>query len=157
MEYLVFSQEKTPRLPLVRLLQNAKNYFGLSVTVLGEEGVSERGEVAEASRVLLELENPKHGYTARFEISARYASVQDQSAAREAESAGRAAGMADLARRCPTVWEVTAAPLAPELSTFELCAVLASTALGPVLPRDASTLFGVRGALERAKRASAIG
>ena len=155
MDYLVFAQEKQARVPLARLLQNARNYFGLSVTVLDEQGVPADGTAALSSRVLLELENTQRGYRARFEVAARAALAADQVAARSAEEASRAGGMADLAQRCGVVWELTPAPLAPQPAVYDMCALLASTALGPVMPRDASALFGVRGALERARRASA--
>jgi hypothetical protein len=60
--------------------------------------------------------------------------------------------MAALARRCASVWQVE--PQAPEseAATHNLCAIMASVALGPVLPPDDSTLFGVRGAMERVER-----
>jgi hypothetical protein len=86
--------------------------------------------------------------------------------ARHAEELSRAAGMAALAERCPTVLEVTelatvgqparAAPAKPaeghEKLLLELCALLAFVALGPILPPDGSALFGVRGARARAER-----
>jgi hypothetical protein len=51
--------------------------------------------------------------------------------------------------RLPTVWLIDAEPPESPAATLNLCALLASTALGPVLPEDASTLFGVRGAMQR--------
>jgi hypothetical protein len=154
MEYLVFAQEKHARVPLATLLSNARSYFGWSVTVLDEQGVPADGSPALSSRVLLELENSQRGGAARFEIAARPVSAADQLAAREAEAKSQAAGMANLAERCPTVWELTPAPPGPQAATYEMCAILASAALGPVMPRDGSSLFGVRGALERARRAA---
>lgn len=151
----MFAQEKHARLPLATLLNNARNYFGWSVTVLDEQGVPQDGSPALSSRVVLELENGQRGGPARFEITARAAVPDDQVAAREAEIQSQAAGMANLAERCPTVWELTpAATAARAAATYEMCAVLASAALGPVMPRDGSTLFGVRGALDRARRAA---
>jgi hypothetical protein len=152
MRYLIFAQEKHARLPLPQLLQNARRYFSMSIDVLGEDGFDPRQADPAESRVLLEVSNPKRPYTARFEIRARHCGDSDLERARDAEARGNASGMAELAQRCPCVWELTPAAGANELAMFELCAVLASTALGPVLPPDGSTLFGVRGALERAAR-----
>jgi hypothetical protein len=153
MEYLVFAQEKHARLPLATLLNNARNYFGWSVTVLDEQGVPADGSEVLQSRVLLELEHGASGDRTRFEIAARSVDPADHQTARDAEIKSQAAGMANLAERCRIVWELTPGPQAQQAATYEMCAVLASAALGPVMPRDGSTLFGVRGALERARRA----
>ncbi len=149
----MFAQEKHARLPLATLLNNARNYFGWSVTVLDEQGVPADGSPVLQSSVVLELEHGKRGDRARFDIAARAVDPRDLLAARDAEAKSQAAGMANLAERCRIVWEVTPAPHTPQAATYEMCAVLASAALGPVMPRDCSTLFGVRGALERARRA----
>ena len=42
-----------------------------------------------------------------------------------------------------------------ELAYLTLSAICASVALGPVLPPDHGTLFGVRGAIERRDRGGA--
>jgi hypothetical protein len=39
-----------------------------------------------------------------------------------------------------------------ELARLNLCGILAAIALGPVLPDDGATLYGVRGAMERVER-----
>jgi hypothetical protein len=57
--------------------------------------------------------------------------------------------MSLLASRCPSVWEVHPEAGASEAACLNLCAILAAVALGPTLPPDASTLFGVRGAMQR--------
>jgi hypothetical protein len=57
--------------------------------------------------------------------------------------------MATLAARCPTVWLIDECEPRSQAALLNLCAILASVALGPVLPDDDSTLFGVRGAMER--------
>jgi hypothetical protein len=60
--------------------------------------------------------------------------------------------MFQLAERCPTIWEVSAIDADSELARLNLCAILAAVGLGPVLPDDCSTLFGVRGAMERVEK-----
>ncbi len=154
MEYLVFAQTPEPTVPVASLLQNARRYFGMSVNVLEATGLGFDGSRTDGSRVLVELENPKRGYTARFELEARLKSDADLALAREAEARSRAAGMANLAERCPCVWAIVPAPNTGEVAKAEFCAAVASTALGPVMPRDAASLFGVRGALERAEQAA---
>jgi hypothetical protein len=60
--------------------------------------------------------------------------------------------MASLAERCPTIWDVEPVGEDSELARLNLCGILAAVALGPVLPDDGSTLYGVRGAMERVER-----
>ncbi len=105
---------------------------------------------------LVRLESPSGGYSGNFQLVVRSARLEDHADADRAELAGKAAGMAGLARRCQSLWEVRAAASAPpwgdDAALLNLCAILASVALGPVLPADLSTLFGVRGAMERVER-----
>jgi hypothetical protein len=62
--------------------------------------------------------------------------------------------MSDLAARCPAVWTISAEGEVTGTAELQLSALLASVALGPVLPEDESTLYGVRGAMERAEKAA---
>ena len=81
----------------------------------------------------------------------RQVQKEDLSNARDAEARGRAGGMGALAERCQSVWEVrdVAGAEADPAALLTLCAICASVALGPILPTDHATLFGVRGAIER--------
>lgn len=87
---------------------------------------------------------------ARFEARVRPTTADDFRDADRAELAGRAGGMATLARRCRFVWEL--ADDGGSATFHELCATIAAVALGPILPADGATLYGVRGARERAER-----
>ena len=135
MGYAVFAQTEAPVVPFDALRANAKRYFRLELSLLEQSGPS----------VLLGLD----GET--FRVMASPTTPDDLARAREAETAGSAAGMATLAERCRHVWRLETD--APESATLRLAAILASVALGPVLPPDGSTLFGVRGAMERAQKA----
>jgi hypothetical protein len=86
-----------------------------------------------------------------FRITARDTSKDDIMNARDAEARGRAAGMAALAEKCSQLWTIEAggSEVPSEAAYLTLAAVCASVALGPVMPPDAATLFGVRGAIER--------
>jgi len=136
--FLVFAQQGELRVDLAGIVRNATRHFQADVEVL-----EERGGVA---RLAFE--------GATFTIRARASTDADRARARVAEARGRAGGMSDLAARCAAVWEVEAASDAGA-GLHRLCAILATTALGPVLPPDDSTLYGVRGAMERAQRSGA--
>lgn len=137
MPFLIFAQAPEPRVDPAALVRNATRHFRADVEILEERAGTLRLKLGDAS----------------FALHARVRSDADLERARRAETRGRAAGMADLAARCPTVWEVEPEPGAAERAFHQLCAVLAITALGPVLPPDDSTLYGVRGAMERAQKA----
>jgi hypothetical protein len=144
----VFAQREQLSLDLPELLRATRSYFDATLDV------QSRSDSAPGGRDYVEvlLRSEKHGYEGRFSIHTRWASEHDRVDARDAEQRGQAAGMASLAERCPTIWEVE--PVGPdaELARLNLCGILAAVALGPVLPDDGSTLYGVRGAMERVDR-----
>ena len=72
-------------------------------------------------------------------MQTRLKRAEDDDAAARAEQTGRAGGMAALAGRCTHVWTIDCA--AEDAALFNLCAILASIALGPVLPPDESTPY----------------
>ena len=137
MGYVVFAQREDTSVDLEGLTRNASRLWGATVSVIAPGRVH--------------FERTSLGVSGSFTLRARPRSEADLAAAREAEQRGRAAGMATLAARCPTIWELEPDEGTSEAATLSLCAALAATALGPVLPADGSTLFGVRGSLERAE------
>ena len=144
----IFAQREQLTLDLPELLRATRNYFDATLSVLSRRDPAPDGR--DYVEVLLHSE--KHGYEGRLSIHSRWASEHDRADARDAEQRGRAAGMASLAARCPTIWDVAPIGQESELARLNLCAILASVALGPVLPDDGSTLYGVRGAMERVDR-----
>lgn len=140
----VFAQRSELSLDLPELLRATRRYFDSTLDVLSQ---SEHGE-----RVKVRLVSEKHGYAGNFEIAARAISPADLDDARVAEERGRAAGMSSLAERCHSLWEIHVLSEDAELASLNLCGILASVALGPVLPDDGATLYGVRGSMERVER-----
>jgi hypothetical protein len=140
--HIVFSQDPA-RLPsFERLAAQADKFFGATLELV------ERS----ASRLAVKVVAKDQAYESVLCLDAREISREDLIAAREAEAHGRAAGMGDLAARCKFVWELGGAAADPR-AMLTFCAVCASVGLGPVMPPDRSTLFGVRGAIERRDRA----
>ncbi len=149
--YRVFAQATQPRVDLAGVVRNAARFFEASVEVLAETLDGPDGAPVR-STARLRLESARHGYRGSFGVTARPRSDADLLEARDAEVRGRAAGMASLAERCRFVWEVAPEGDVPEAALLHLCGLLASVALGPVLPPDGSTLYGVLGAMERVER-----
>jgi hypothetical protein len=141
--YLVFSQELGAP-PHERLAAHGARFFATKLELL------EQDETA----VVVRLDCSRPALLAEFRITARAPTRDDLMNARDAETRGRAAGMAALAERCPRVWTLEPFGAEPsEAAWLTLAAICASVALGPVLPPDGSTLFGVRGSIERRDKA----
>ncbi len=142
--YLVFSQDPQ-RLPDVdRLAAQAAKFFGSQLELVERT----------ASHVRVKMVSSRPAFAEELTIDARDVTHDDLANARDAEAKGRAAGMGTLAEKCKVVWEVRCRrDRGCAVALLTLCAVCASVALGPVLPPDHSTLFGVRGAIERRDRA----
>jgi len=146
----VFSQQPDLVAALPKLLQHARRFFAAELDVLSAS-LPLRPEPLNA-QVSIRLASARYPGQGRFAISSRPATDDDRFAAEAAEARGNAGGMALLAARCPAVWVVTAEGEVTGSAALQLSALLASVALGPVLPEDESTLYGVRGAMERAER-----
>ncbi|HET7541300.1 MAG TPA: hypothetical protein VFK05_15585 [Polyangiaceae bacterium] len=144
----IFVQREQLTLDLPELLRTARRYFDATLDVQAKSAIAPDGR--EQVEVLLHSE--QHGYQGRLSIRTRRTSEHDRADARDAEQRGQAAGMASLAERCPTIWDVEPVGEDSELARLNLCGILAAVALGPVLPDDGATLYGVRGAMERVER-----
>jgi hypothetical protein len=146
----VFSQQQDLVAALPRLLQHARRFFAAEVDVLAASPPA-RADVLDAF-VTLRLHSARYPGQGKFRITSRPTTAEDRFAAEAAESRGRAGGMSELAARCPAVWTLVPEGEVSGAAELQLSALLASIALGPVLPEDESTLYGVRGAMERAEK-----
>jgi hypothetical protein len=140
----VFAQQAELEIDLPALLNATRRFFDATLDV------QSRSEAGDQVEVLLRCE--KHDYQGRLQIRSRRVLDADLADARVAEERGRAAGMAGLAARCRVIWEVQSLGDDSALARLNLCGILASVGLGPVLPDDLSTLYGVRGSMERVQR-----
>lgn len=148
----VFSQQTDLVSVLPKLLQHARRFFAAELNVLSASP-TDRVETALA-RVTVRLESARYPGSGTFRIESRPTTDDDRFAAESAEARGKAGGMALLAARCPSLWTLTPEGEVSGTAELQLSALLASVALGPVLPADESTLYGVRGAMERAEAAA---
>jgi hypothetical protein len=148
----VFSQQADLVAALPQLLTHARRFFAADLEVLAASP-PERPDRAKAL-VTLRLESARYPASGTFQVEARAPTAADQAAAEAAEERGKAGGMALLAGRCAALWVLTPQGEVSGSAELQLSALLASVALGPVLPADESTLYGVRGAMERAEKAA---
>ncbi len=148
----VFSQQPDLVAALPQLLAHARRFFAAELDVLSASS-AERAELASAL-VTVRLKSARYPGDGTFRIESRASGDADRAAADRAETRGRAGGMAQLAARCQVVWTLIPEGIIRGSAELQLSALLASVALGPVLPADESTLYGVRGAMERAEKAA---
>lgn len=148
----VFSQQPDLVAALPQLLAHARRFFAAEVEVLASSP-PERAEPLPA-QVSLRFEGARYPGSGTFKLEARKPTAADLADAEVAEKRGRAGGMAQLAARCTALWLIIPAGEISGSAELQLSALLASVALGPVLPADLSTLYGVRGAMERAEKAA---
>jgi hypothetical protein len=141
MTYLVFSQEPKGLPDAERLAGHAARFFGTQLERVG----------GGPDWLHVRVSSAKPVFQTELALRARSVTRDDLEEARGAEARGRAAGMSALAERCPYVLEL--GPIdghaAQDAGLLALAGVCASVVLGPILPPDRSTLFGVRGAMER--------
>jgi hypothetical protein len=146
----VFSQEPDLMAALPKLLAHARRFFAAELEVLEGSPVERPDRSVAALR--LRFEGKRLNGSGTFRVVSRESTGDDRFAAEAAEARGNAGGMALLAARCPLVWVVNPEADVSGSAELQLTALLASVALGPVLPADGSTLYGVRGAMERAEK-----
>jgi hypothetical protein len=148
----IFSQQSDLVATLPKILAHARRFFAAEVEVLSASAPA-RPE-PELADVTLRFAAARYPGAGIFRIASRVTNDDDRFAAEAAEARGRAGGMSQLAARCPVVWTLTSQGEISGSAELQLSALLASVALGPVLPEDESTLYGVRGAMERAEKAA---
>jgi hypothetical protein len=149
--FLVFVQAEGASVPLEALAGQARAQLGATATVL-DAGVPDVSGTVFRVGMRIRIEVVASRDCGIFRLGARAITPDDVALARAAEHRGQAAGMGELAARCHAIWTIEPEASSPEWILLELCALLAFAALGPVLPPDGATLFGVRSARERASR-----
>ena len=147
--YRIFSQTPDAAIDPAAIVRTATRFFEAEIEVLSLRDLRKEEPPVEGSELFLRLDSARRKLSGSFRIHTRLATAVDYDAAREAEIRGSAGGMGLLAARCPTIWQVTPEGEVSPGALLNLCGILAAVALGPTLPPDGSTLYGVRGAMER--------
>lgn len=172
-QYLIFSQVELDAASLIRAAQRLNPTLRPHQLELDVGGFNASLANIISARLLVRAAFGEQ--RGEYLLCQRAPSAEDQAAAERAEVSGKAYGMSQLSARCPWVWELSAAAADPATKgsagataaaeatpeqmggaltldrplTLLLCALLAGVALGPVMPPERDTLYGVRGARER--------
>lgn len=150
--FLVFAQPANARIDIAAWRVHAKRFFATDIGLSADKRYPDGAPTADAANIV--LSGPKGAGTRLCLATPR--SDGDLVLAERADACSPTAGsgLADLARRCPTVWRVEAVGDDDALS-LTLTAILASILLGPIVSVDGRSLFGVRTAREKLDRLTA--
>ncbi len=138
--FLQFVQQNEPRVDLDGLARAAERHFDATLSPGAPSPLGIR----------VQFTSQPYG-TAAFTLRARACTESDYARLEPAERANQSHGMAGLGRRCTALWEVLPDPGTPAAACFHFGALLASVALGPLLPPEGDGLYGVRSARLRAE------
>lgn len=149
--YLVFAQRSDARCEIDAWRRNGERFFGTTVGLTVDKRYGGIYPDVDAARVVVAPGENVGGVRLCY---ARPATGADQDAAARADARAGYTGLADLARRCKTVWLVERQGEADRTALL-LAAVVASVLLGPILDVGAAELFGVRTARVKLEGGSA--
>lgn len=136
--YLVFAQTDDATLPVEQLIVQARAHF---------DGQLSAAPAAVSAAILFSYR--AQGNSGDFSVTSCPSLAPDVARAREADRIAPSGGLADLAARCKRVWTVEPLNQPAEWLVLDFLALLASVALGPILPSEEHVLLGVRSARER--------
>jgi hypothetical protein len=149
---LVFAQRADARIDLQAWDAHAERFFSTRIG-LAEDKSYPAGAPVPRSDTARFVVAPKGATPGIRSVAARPRDAEDLSIAAEADARTGGTGLAQLARRCGTVWLVWREGESDALA-LRLAAILASVLLGPILDARASELFGVKTARDKLERFS---
>ena len=154
--FTVFAQRADARVELGTWKNQAKRFFetelGITVDKPYDASPSFAFPAIDAARVVVAAKDGDRGTRLCF---GRPRTDDDLRAADEAERIVGYAGLADLAKRCSTVWLVKAEGEDDRIA-LRIAAILASVLLGPILAPRGASLFGVKTARARLEKLRAL-
>lgn len=134
--YLVFAQRHDAFIDLAAWQNHARRFFDTQLGLTVDKHYTAPLPRIDATHIVVAHTN-ENGTRFAF---ARPANAEDTARAEAAETAP--AGLADLARRCKTVWLVESTSEGDRIA-LRIAAILASVLLGPIVTPDLQ-IFGVK-------------
>jgi len=136
--FLVFAQRSDAFVDVAAWQGHARRFFATDLGLTTEKRYATPLPTTDAARIVVVC-GDEHGTRLAF---ARPRTDDDLRQA-EAAEARAPAGLALLAKRCPTVWLVEAATPDDRIA-LRIAAILASVLLGPIMPPARDAIFGVK-------------
>lgn len=143
----VFAQRRDARLDMATMKGHAARFFAARIGLTVDKRYDDEAPSVDAARVVLACED---GSAAGTRLAYGCPAEPDDWTAADAAEAGapepRTSGLAQLARRCETVWRI-ALEGPDDRVALTIATIFASVLLGPILATDPTgpgELFGVR-------------
>jgi hypothetical protein len=149
--YAVFAQRSHAVLDIPALKAQASRFFSAKLGLSVDKDYAEGSPSIDVAHVMLAANDGKTSGTRL--CFGRPAGDADLTAADNAERVQNTYGMAVLARRCPTIWQVVR-ETDDDRVALTIAAIFASVLLGPILSPDQDELFGVRTARMKLERSA---
>jgi hypothetical protein len=146
--FTVFAQRSDARIELTTWKRQAAQFFATDLGLTIDKAYDASFPLVDAARVVIVAKDGESGTRLCY---GRPRAPEDLAAADDAERRVGYAGLADLAKRCATVWLVRA-EADDDRVALRIAAILASVLLGPILAPRGEALFGVKTARVRLER-----
>jgi hypothetical protein len=139
---IVFGQRTDARIDIDAWCAHAERFFATRLGLTEEKRYRPGDHAPRAAHARFVIA-PRDGEPGIRAASAEPRDDADLALAVEAEARANGAGLALLARRCPTVWRV-AREAEDDPLALRLAAILASVLLGPIVDPRVPEIFGVK-------------
>jgi len=145
--YLVFCSLPQAQIDEPLVLSHGEKYFSASLSVVSQRTQKSGKKATQELRIAYKT---RKGFEAAYTLISRPVTPADRKKIREAETNGQVPGLGRLAHDCPWVWQVEDGLEEIQPETIQFCALLATVALGPIVPPHLDTVLSVRTARDLA-------
>lgn len=156
--FTLFSPDETARVDIAQLAHKARTFFATALEIDPVKAYPE-GRMPESDALHIEIKKigqsilpPTRVYVVTFPLlrEPHFRNIGDAAAL-----AIGGAGMDSLVARTKRIWQVSKNIESGDDSwaPLRIAAILAAVLLAPIVPPEANTIFGVKGARERLERA----
>jgi hypothetical protein len=141
--YSIFSPEASPRVESARWTHQARTFLEADVVLIGDVS----GTLPDIALIELDVASAT-GSATRVAVRTFPIALEPEllAAADRGVRAIGGAGFDALVARAQRVWQVPIAVEGDDRAPLVVAALLASVLLGPIVPPDEETIFGVKGA-----------
>ncbi|MDB4993438.1 MAG: hypothetical protein JWM74_870 [Myxococcaceae bacterium] len=141
--FLVFAQRDDARLEIHFWQQQARRFFDTELGLTIEKAYDQLDAMPSIDAARVVVSSPKNAVEATLLCAARPSTPADLALAESIEARHGYTGLAMLAKRCKTVWLVSA-PAGSDRAALLLSAIVASVVLGPIVSPAHDELYGVK-------------
>ena len=140
--FMVFAQRDDARLEIHFWQQHARRFFDTELGLTIDKAYDRLDAMPSVDAARIVVSSPKNAIEATVLCAARPSTPADLVLAESIEARHGYTGLSMLAKRCKTVWLISAAP--SDRASLLLSAIVASVVLGPIVSPAHDELYGVK-------------